>query len=758
MYSSKQIHHLRHVKTPNLFKIVFFNIFTATALDSTFFLHRLPFVSIAIPSPPSHRRHPIAKTPRFISSKHTALHAALVMSQPPWPPRTRPWRRRLPLSPLLLLMALLLHRTHATSTPNASSNAPNSFSSFLRPDSLMGSGPRARSPPTASARAFTDQSAYVHLAASGALIATADFNRDRFSDLLMLDASTLRTLGVMLWDHDAFSFRHAGTPIRLDDPALAARETAAGLKPLGKIVGAHVADFGNDGTLDVLLYDGVQARIFFGSGDASFNAAPPALISQFPVVTALVDADSDLVPDIFAAFPNGTRGFYQYNRTHSVATNRSNQAGSVVFRAWSGGGTTAPGGAPCVTDVEMAAAIAFADMDGDCLADLVIPTTCGLEVWSNAATSHRPFWSLTAPHDLHRLGIDVYNFAHGDRAIAVADFDSDGTIDLAVANRNRGDLLIHLNRQRARPVGALCTGDAAWKLERTVGVSSGLSLRKPRLGSLFSAVDVPPLMHVGDFDLDGMPDILYIDSSSSQPVILRNRASWRQRRPQESHFQPLADPLRRGLAKGNTGAISATFFDTDESGRQDVLVVRGANETRLMWNTMREGWDALFFKGTMLSALGYRLEPRPFAPVVGNTLKISYMERGSRRRIRHVCSQCAQTGPFQLSACNCQFGLEGIANYIEELWAGGGSATRSWTSLMPNSMAVIWAGGDNSPGSWWMEYFTQRRGSQMLRVTAILMTGLVLLGIIILWLQHREAKEDRLRDELETSRLFNFVV
>jgi hypothetical protein len=58
-------------------------------------------------------------------------------------------------------------------------------------------------------------------------------------------------------------------------------------------------------------------------------------------------------------------------------------------------------------------------------------------------------------------------------------------------------------------------------------------------------------------------------------------------------------------------------------------------------------------------------------------------------------------------------------------------------------------------GDWWMEYFTQRRGGQMLRVVAVLTIALGILGASILLLQQKERKEDR-ENEPEHVQLFNF--
>lgn len=681
-------------------------------------------------------------------TNRTMKHAAMVAAHPAC--------RSLVLLVLALLAAVSFARTERAA-------ARNLFSNLTDPESFFGgSTAETRSPPSPSEHGFSDQSEYVGLSSSsGAVMAVADFNRDHFIDLLAIDTSTLRAFSVLLWDHDAYAFGHGVATVSLDDPALQAMEKAAGASPLGKISAAYVGDFSNDGAYDVLVGDGTQGRLFFGDGAGAFNASPPVILPDLTPVAAVVDADADLVPDIFVVFRNGTRGFWRYEQKNATSDPSIKQSGAFVFQPWVGGSNQAAGGTPCETFDDMATAVSFADIDGDCLPDLVVPTTCGLEVWSNAASSNRPFWNLSASHsaaDMRLLDSKVFNYKHGDRVVTVADFDADGTNDFAIVNRNRQDLIVHRNVQSTRAVGALCARDVKWSLERQVGLVGGVNLHKPRIGGFLKSVEVPPLLHVGDYDRDGLPDLLAVDGSSRRPVLFRNRGGWLDRRPSDPHFERADRDIETSLSKSNSDSVSATFFDTDESGRQDILVVRSGNQSRLMWNTLSERWDALFFKGTVLSSLSFQQDPRPFAPVAGNTIKISYMERGSRHRARRVCSQCAQSGFFQLSVCSCQYGLKNIANYIEELWVGAGTSTRSWTSLMPNSMAVIWGEGSENLGSWWMEYFTQRRGSQMLRVTAILMTVLVILGFIILYLQHRERKEDRAQDERESVRLFNFVV
>ena len=85
---------------------------------------------------------------------------------------------------------------------------------------------------------------------------------------------------------------------------------------------------------------------------------------------------------------------------------------------------------------------------------------------------------------------------------------------------------------------------------------------------------------------------------------------------------------------------------------------------------------------------------------------------------------------------------------------GAGAEIRAWTNLTPNSMAVVWA--DASTTGWKMEYFTQRRGGQTLRVVLVLAVTLVQLEVGIVYMQHKERKES-IKNVSETEiQPFNF--
>lgn len=601
-----------------------------------------------------------------------------------------------------------------------------------------------------SSKEFVDQSGYVGLrAAPGAVIAFADFNRDRFIDVAMLDTGSLDAVQVALWNHDMFRFEQKKRGIRLSEWKSKC--------PMKTITAVAPADFNNDGTVDLFVTDGVSGCVFYGDGEGGFYSDAVTVLGDVPKTFLVLDANADLVVDLFVAYKNGTRGFYEFSAKASGSAGLSSNLSlpQVSYHAWYSGVDPV-----CSIDDGGASLPAFVDIDGDCLADLVVPTACGIEVWSNPAHIPKPFWEMSVSGDAslyQLLGIEYYNPAHGDTAVFFADVNADGTVDIAVPNRNRQDLLIFLNKQRRRERGNLCSRDPRWTLSRRIGLASGLNLRPSYIGPLFHRTSFPTTVHVGDYDLDGLADLLVVDSKISAPVIFKNLGKWSDEDiSMTPHFAPIAETSSLRDAIGHKSVVSACFFDTDESGRQDIILVQSRNATSLIWNSLITKSDSLFFKGTGLSGLSFRSMPRPFAPVPGISFKISYMARNSRHRVTRECSQCSQTGAWTLQPCYCMFGLLEISNYIEEMVIGAGYESKTWTNLMPNSMAVVWGDSDRGSSGWWMEYFTQRRGGQMLRVVAVFTLALCALSGAIFYLQQKERKEDRESSFEQRVQLFNF--
>ncbi len=536
---------------------------------------------------------------------------------------------------LLLVLPCVLAKS-SNSLSSTKHEKETFFRTLLNAAGFTSSGSDTRNPPHAPPSTLSDQTAYVGLGHTGAAIGMGDFNRDRLPDLLMLNTDTYRGVSVQFWDNDQFRFVHRGAGASIDNTELS------------KIVSAYTADFNNDGILDVLLTDDIRGVVFFGDSNGNFNLSTPLVVPEITPSTAIIDADADLAPELFVAFANGTRGFWRFNSSAGNTT--------VSFQRWNAGKGL------CV--VVSGSSIAATDLNGDCQAEFVIPTSCGLEVWKSPVVD-LPLWKMRTPDHVRKLGVDVFNAAQNDAVIVYDDFNADGTIDIAVANTKREDLAVHLNIQKPPLDGLTCVGDNKWHLIRMNGVSyGGFRVSSQRVGRVFRGHDLPPSIHVGDFDSDGHADLLIVDSSTGSPALFLNNGRWRlnvaHKATRELEHLHRATPTQE-RALGGGDAVTAAFFDTGASGRQDILVVRRDNDTRLVWNGVQRDSDALFFRGVALSAVPYRESEKPFAPVNGATFKVSYSSRLTSRRVTRICSQCSQAGHWLLRPCSCVLALAHIA-------------------------------------------------------------------------------------------------
>eukprot|EP00172_Hildenbrandia_rubra_P001537 Plantae.Rhodophyta-Hildenbrandia_rubra.ctg210.p1 GENE.Plantae.Rhodophyta-Hildenbrandia_rubra.ctg210~~Plantae.Rhodophyta-Hildenbrandia_rubra.ctg210.p1 ORF type:complete len:646 (+),score=79.24 Plantae.Rhodophyta-Hildenbrandia_rubra.ctg210:2113-4050(+) len=615
--------------------------------------------------------------------------------------RRRPLERCIPPQLPLLVLALFAFQTLAAS--------------FAFPATLF-PGSSSRSPPPLTST-FADRSAYVELdKISGSAIAVADLDRDRFLDLVLLDTTTLNALSFALWDHQQYRFKKAGQRITLG-------EATDGEKGPTMAEEVLVADFNSDGTADLLVVGGGKGVVLLSvDGSPGHFVTTNATYVKGDIVS-IVDAGRNLAPDIFVAGNDGPRGFYMNNGN-----------GSFRYNEWKSAPTEC-----LMTKINPPA---FVDMDGDCLADLVIPSSCGIEIYTNITD----VWTKRMK-DAKLFGLEVFNSKDGDGPISFADFDASGSIDILVFNSDRNDILVHMSNRTYAGRSELCTADPYFNLTQVVGMARGVSMKNTYFGSLlFSKIHVPALIRTGDFDMDGYPDLLYVDSKS-RPRILRNKRVWGGKSDTaKEHFQNLDDKEGRALRLATKGAkvVAATFWDTGESGQQDILLVGKSNHTRLITNGYGRSGDGMFFKGTLLlgpSKLG-DTSARPFGPASGATFEVAYATRDSRTRRVRVCGQCPTSG-WTLLPCNCLFGLGSISNYIEEVAVGSGKTSRSWANLMPNSMALVWANKEDASDGWRMEYSAQAKGAQILGVVSILSVVMILLGGVIIYLQNLETKRDR---------------
>lgn len=316
-----------------------------------------------------------------------------------------------------------------------------------------------------------------------------------------------------------------------------------------------------------------------------------------------------------------------------------------------------------------------------------------------------------------------------------------------------------------------------------------------------SPLQAPPAVRVGDFDLDGFPDLLagLSDEEGSPTVaLLRNRhgqgfeaARWRttaggscarhaapcaplphsqgcqlapslHRLPATPHPHPTPDlphplrsyvmsedgadggqpaiPTRPASGSGTrAGAHAAAFFDVDERGNLDVLLLSGtpaAPGARLLRNAFSS--DAFFLKVITLDGQCLRWcdgPPDPSPPPYGvNQPAVSYAfssksATGGRRV--YTGAQLSVSAHTPLLTPYTVFGLGRTNDYVSDFWVGLPSPhkRRFDAGIIPNSQLIAIPTPPDRPGRWTIELYISK--AEMLPWVALaLSAGLTLIGLV----------------------------
>lgn len=641
---------------------------------------------------------------------------------------------------------------------------------------------------------LTDQSNYVRLGDNvGSVIALGDFTADRYSDLLVvLNTDRLRCITVLPWNHHSFSFFQMDSSTKNVSTPVFCIDSIPNIASDAVIASASTLDSNGDGLLDVMLIIRKSPNKHFaalllgdGAGVFTYDQTLPG-VTPFALI---MDANDDMRSDIFFISSKHERIFY-INNPSGIFTKQ-------IWRPFPSSNFSSPSNHSCLPTFPFNSN-AFVDIDGDCTPDLVVTTTCGMELWLNepANTSASNAWpnghfypkpmfyfhQLQIPHNEHSfllLNKTVWDSKNGDSHAVFADFNADGAIDIAVFNSGYRTLRISYGVRQSHVNRMLCARDGPVRfLTRTALTDVEASTVD------FGATLVPPMIRTGDFNFDGLIDLMFVDADSGTVSLFKaavaheerpnwlGRAAW----PRTSSYVERMWFSLTGLdgepAPRNTKVVTflryvespilhhvedplaAAFFDTDESGRQDIIISQ-RHGTRLIWNNYEKMDDVVYFKATGVNAapptgLNLRygqglqkgsslLNSQPFSPLPGNTFKLSYV--GRHRRETQICSQCSQSSVLTLQSCSCLFGITRIANYIEEMAMGGAGGVQSWMSLMPNALAMVWPQRPTTPGGsvkWKVSYLSKGRDGQMKGIVLVLFITLAILLVAIIYIHNLE--------------------
>ncbi|ORZ40851.1 hypothetical protein BCR44DRAFT_1509239 [Catenaria anguillulae PL171] len=576
------------------------------------------------------------------------------------------------------------------------------------------------------------------------LVAFGDSTGNKLADLFVIDRAK-RSVSVHTWDPKLKSFQppHA--------PALTLSST---LKD-HEIANVVAGDFNADGQLDLLLTmahvheaSTYHTELYLNTNGSYVPTGGLYIAGTVGAQPMLADVSGNMFPDLIAVpKDNGTHAFVWLNT-------RSEPGQAPKF---------ALEGVPMNSTMCVPTDVAFVDVDGDCKPDMFV--VCerhatgheGVEyqIWSAASASE----SQASPQqqwDLIRSG----SLPLGAGPISFADIDADGTLD-AMYTVCTTECTLHVvynqqiplctstspnsqSRARCRDLSNLCSRDPSFRLDFTS--PSIIPVLRKDTGGAWASSDVSRL-HLGDFNLDGYPDVLFVSGGSV--TVLQNVPCSAVRDVHDCAHWASVDPrsfvaLSHGIPTGR-GIVDAAWFDLDENGSLDIVVrqISRSNvpSTLLYENTL--ALDAFFVKTLTTGAECTRDCHAHSVNSLGSSFKLTVIDtKGVKKAI-----QLTQTYATSNQALQLPYALTGLGrtnNYIEELAVGVSRAdqhpsTNTFQGVIPNSQLVIYprAGG----ASWRLELFINP-SQYAVNVLVVLVVSLVVLGVVVGVMQWVERRED----------------
>ncbi len=242
---------------------------------------------------------------------------------------------------------------------------------------------------------------------------------------------------------------------------------------LGPASSATLADLNHDGRLDLILTHHVTgiASVMLGHGDGAFGPRTDYAAGDFPSAVLVADVDRDGTPDVLVLSRN-SRNLYVFPG-HGDGT-----LGTAIV--------VAAGNSPN--------SFALADLDGDGKLDLAVTQWYGYPVGSVATL---------LGHGDGTFGTPTYDpVGRAPSAVATADVDGNGTIDLVVTN-----------------------GGDSGQEDHTVSVLLGFGNGTFALGYPgYECGSSPNDVAIVDLEQNGTADIVVTNGTSSQVSVLLGTA------------------------------------------------------------------------------------------------------------------------------------------------------------------------------------------------------------------------------------------
>lgn len=501
----------------------------------------------------------------------------------------------------------------------------------------------------------------------------------------------------------------------------------------GTVTSVVPGDYDGDSQMDILItvqlnseLNNQEFRIIWGSPNILNCSSAEVLTGAIRGQPLVFDYNGDRIPDLFGEDKD-------MRRTVWIMSSHRNYSVQVM-----------PNGTG--TPLRVPHSHAFIDLNSDMAADLLVTTKNGYEFWYNVQGSfqYKPEMSVKLPAEVILVGQSV-----------ITDLDMDGKLDHLVpvcfdSTCSNSTILIYKKSWNAIDVN-FQNGNVQWGFVPPLGIDS-------------IAEDTISL-RVGDFNLDGYPDLLAVLRSKSNPnermatVLLNVESS-------SGSFQRAFSVLWNvpGL-KDIKDVQLAAFYDAYNDGIVDILVVRRTLQGNWKLVSFKNVYDtmACFIKVIVSSGLCYKNCPNDRIPYGVNQpgSAVCYKSTTPEGDPQASCSGLlSQSAHFALQLPYVIFGLGHTPNFVDSLTVGipypKGHEIRSheWTGIIPNSQMFVVPYLEDENGRWMNKLFVTP--SHLVLITfAALMGVMGFIFFIILGLHWKERMEDK-KEKLQEAHRFHF--
>ncbi|KAJ2315332.1 hypothetical protein IWW54_000359 [Coemansia sp. RSA 2705] len=409
---------------------------------------------------------------------------------------------------------------------------------------------------------------------------------------------------------------------------------------------------------------------------------------------------------------------------------------------------------------------AFVDLDGDCLADLFIVCQGNEEyqIWTNSESGF--VYSQTG------------KLPSNAGPVSFADMNADGSLDMVIPIMNKPQVYIVYNQQRPLCVGArkqegcrkfkrICEGDSEFSFSladaHIVDISAmwhGETLQDTLAD--FQGPTAPPAVKVGDFDLDGYPDMAIVTKNNKESRVRLLRSM-----PCDGCKAGKNEQLDRRDYASVTDGVAAleqftrvqdvAFFDIDGTGTLDLLVYyidkAGKKRAGSVYNNFFT--DAFFIKALACPTDSDKHVRSYSGFLPGPSFKYLLVSDSGKKHVAQS-TQAPQTAYRALFTPYTVIGIGRTNNYIEDFSVGStsplGRHEKSFEGLIPNSQVVVFP--RNSTGDWRLELYMNRSESTPY-ILATLLSSMVVLAITVFVLNTLERKADQ-REKQRALHSINF--